>query len=212
MCRREKKNEKSGLAAEDGRDHRDRWPYLHESPRLCVCVCDGARGGGGSGEGNLLCVTAPPPRPLPPPCLMCVCFSGETAFQLRVRTTFSSLKFVMSLEIKTAAAAAASTKHGELVPDQRPRRGSESRSGAPRFSLYISCARQHTAAVHVVLLWLRVSLRSERRASGSPLSSPTICGTFYCVLCHVESLRWRRICLHLFPVCGPSQRLCCGRR
>lgn len=143
---------------------------------------------------------------------MCVCFSGETVFQLRVRTTFSSLKFLMSLEIKTATAAAASTKHGELVPDQRPRRGSESRSGAPRFSLYISCARQHTAAVRVVLLWLCVSLRSERRASGSPLSSPTICGTFYCVLCHVESLWWRRICLHLFPVCGPSQRLCSGRR
>lgn len=87
-----------------------------------MCACDGARGGGGGGEGNLLCVTAPP--------LMCVCFSGETAFQLWVRTTFSSLKFLMTLEIKTAAAAStsASAEHGELVPDQRPWRGSESQS------------------------------------------------------------------------------------
>lgn len=89
MCRREKKNEESGLAAEDGRDHRDRWTYLHESP--CVCVM----GRGEAAARETCCASLAPLR------LMCVCFSGETAFQLRVRTTFSSLKFLMSLEIKT---------------------------------------------------------------------------------------------------------------
>lgn len=48
----------------------------------------------------------------------------------------------MSLEINTAASASA--KHGELVPDQRPQRGSESRKAALLGSVFTSAVHDST--------------------------------------------------------------------